>query len=281
VYTNERYPIMQGNLLQIDAILRNKAGAPVPGYAGTEALTATVWPGGTRAPSFHPTMTWTNPAAAAVLITISTAQTQSLTPGLYDLEAAVDAGGGKQPGYGCLIEILAAAAMAAAPWTYLTFEQLRGFSDVIDKLLDLDADRTGFEAQRAQASGELDRRILERYNPSPGRSRRYVNDAGGPGPYVRYAPSPTGAPSPTRAELSGWLGTSALLISPKMLEFLCRWTLAIIYGGPPGRDNPYLEAAGQERSLALQAFKGAFVEIDTDADGIAELRVDQDVTYMT
>jgi hypothetical protein len=151
----------------------------------------------------------------------------------------------------------------------------------VERLQDAVSDETGFAEQRNQASQEFDSWVLSRYQPIPGRSRRYVNpEATGAGSYRAFAPGPTGDPAPSRSTIRSYLGTTKLLPNADVVECVARLALSIIYLAAPGRDNPYREQGNSERQLAIQCFRRALVEFDTNADGVAEVRIDQDVTWL-
>lgn len=279
---SETFQITQGAALTFPAVIRDTFNAPITTFTGSEPLTASVWPGETRAALFSPTAAWVTPGAGSISIHITAVQSAGVEPGQYELLVRLTTSGQVVDAYTCTLEVLAASGATASPASYVSFQNLTQFAPRADRLINLSTDESGFALQCAQASREFDRKVLLRYNPQVGRSRRFVSaDGTAGGPYLRYASSPDNSPAPTRQTIAGYLGTAALLVNADILEAVAREALAVIYQGEPGAQNPYGASAPQERNLAMAAFRRALIEIDTNADGIAEIRIDQDVTYLT
>jgi hypothetical protein len=261
-------------------VVRDGSGAVYTGFSGVEALAGIIWSGDTKASLATFTPVWQDAATGKVVATIAKTTTAALAPGVYLVEIHVADGSAAL--FRGQLEVLASAGSGSAPFSYVTFDQMLEFAPRAGRLFDTGSDETGFAEQRAQASLGFDRRVLLRYNPQPGRSRRYVSDDGtAAGPYLRYALGPGGVAAPTRAAIAGYLGTSAVIVNADVKESVARDALANIYDGEPGGGNPYREDAQRERTLAAQAFRRALVEFDTNADGVAEVRVDQDATWLS
>jgi hypothetical protein len=277
----ERIKVSQGIGVYKVGVVVDGRGKPITNaYTGSEVFAGSVWAGDDRAPLISFAPTWLVPAQATYDLRLSPAQTATLEVGTYALSVKFADGSGEV--LRALLEILPSPGTAAPLFSYITYQQMMVFSQgQVERLQDAVSDETGFAEQRNQASLEFDSWVLSRYQPIPGRSRRYVtSDGGGAGSYRAFGPGPTGDPAPSRSTIRSYLGTTKLLPNADVVECVARLALSIVYLAAPGRDNPYREAGNSERQLAIQAFKRALVEFDTNADGIAEIRVDQDITWL-
>jgi hypothetical protein len=277
----QRIKVSQGIAVDRDGVVKDGNGRAITGtYTGSEILAGVVWAGDDRAPLLTFTPTWTDAALGTYSFQLSAAQTASLDVGTYTVSIKLADGSGEV--LRAVLEVGPSPGAAAPLFSYITYQQMMVFSQgQVERLQDAVSDETGFAEQRNHASLEFDAWVLARYQPVPGRSRRYVTpDGGGAGSYRAFGPGPTGDPAPSRSTIRGYLGTTRLLLNADVVECVARLALAIIYLGQPGRDNPYREAGNSERGLALQAFRRCLVEFDTNADGVAEVRIEQDVTWL-
>jgi hypothetical protein len=276
----QRLKVNQGIVLDQVGTARDSKGAVFTGYTDSTVLAGVVWAGDDRAPLISFTPTWIDATQGTYSIQLSAAQTASLAVGSYTLTVRTADGAGEL--IRAVLEVGPSPGTAAPLFSYITYQQMMVFSQgQVERLQDAVSDETGFAEQRNQASIDLDAMILARYQPVPGRSRRYVTpDGSAAGPYRAFGPGPTGDPAPSRSTIRGYLGTTKLVLNADVVECVAHLALAIIYLGQPGRDNPYREAGNSERALALQAFRRALIEFDTNGDGVAELRIDQDITWL-
>jgi hypothetical protein len=252
-------------------------------YDGSEPLFAPIWAGDDRTPLLTLAPTWFVDAGDGLLkirAELLPADSAQLEPGTYTLD--VFQAGKVAHFYRGSLEILPSSGSASAPFSYIDFDTLATYAAQVGDLLDAVQDQTNFAEQRAQASRDFDKMVLNRYRPIPGRSRRYVSADGlSPGPYAVFAPAADGSPAPTHDTLRGLLGTTAVVVGADMEEVVSHLALSIIYLGQPGTNNPYREAGSMHYGKAMAAFRACVVEIDTDADGVAEIRIDQDVTFLS
>jgi hypothetical protein len=276
----ERLKVSQGIALDRVGTARDSKGAAFTGYTDSTVLAGVVWAGDDRAPLITFTPTWVDATLGTYHIQLTAAQTAALDVGSYTLTVRTADGAGEL--IRAVLEVGPSPGTAAPLFSYITYQQMMVFSQgQIDRLQDAVSDETGFAEQRNQASLEFDAWVLARYQPVPGRSRRYVESGGsGAGSYRTFAPGPANDPAPSRSTIRGYLGTTKLLLNADVVECIAHLALAIIYLGQPGRDNPYREQGNSERQLALVCFRRALVEFDTNADGVAEVRIDQDVTWL-
>jgi hypothetical protein len=254
-------------------------GQPLPDVDPDTALEAVVWSGDDREPVVTNTPTWADSGPPDGTFSLSPAETASLDPGEYTVDVYPL---GRANHYATTrINILAGPGHGAAPFSYITYGQLLMFAPDLPKLFDGETEQSQFAEARAQGSQEFDDLVLARYQPVPGRSRRYLSaDGTAAGNYLAYSDGPNGEPSPSRSELAGWLGTTALVMKADVVECVAHLTLDVIYRGQPGKSNPYQEQGTTAKAQAMDAFRRCIVELDTDDDGTADLRVDQDATWM-
>jgi hypothetical protein len=260
-------------------------------FQSGDALSATVWRGEDQSALFNPTVSWIDAAAGTINLTITAAQlaTAAVTAGTYFVKVLVTPTIDGQPRavhFGT-IRFLAGGGSAAAPVVFATWEDMTQYSPQIEKLQDQDTDQTQFAEERAKARAQTIQRIINRYRPVPGRSRRYMDEERlTAGPYLVFAGSPDGSAAPSPTDLAAWLAgidpaTPHLVLNDDIVEFNARYAAALVYGAQPGRDNAYQQQAGTDYRLAESAWNRAMIEIDTDGDGAADIRVDRDVIYLT
>jgi hypothetical protein len=174
----ERIKVSQGIGVYKVGVVADGRGKPITNaYTGSEVFVGAVWAGDDRAPLITFTPTWLVPAQATYDLRISPAQTATLEVGTYALNVKFADGSGEV--LRALLEILPSPGTAAPLFSYITYQQMMVFSQgQVERLQDAVSDETGFAEQRNQASQEFDSWVLSRYQPVPGRSRRYVDSAG-------------------------------------------------------------------------------------------------------
>lgn len=141
------------------ATFRDGNGDPIA-FAGTEALTGTVWTGGSLAPLFQLTPTWATPGGGVVNVTIPGSNTNGMEPGTYRVILTVVVNGVAVDGYECALEITYAPGSAPTRPTYITVEDLRGVAKWIDQIQNLPDGQAGFADVCADARDWMDQNIL-------------------------------------------------------------------------------------------------------------------------
>jgi hypothetical protein len=156
VETSENYSLTAGTGLAIDVTLRDSNGNVVTTYAGTETLTTTVWPGGTRPASFTAATAWLVPASGTLTVTIGDADTASLPPGRYQLLTQLTSNGTTVNVYGCTLDIVATAGTEATPKMYVAFPDLLRYGRAWLSQLQTNDDEAGYAEQIGRATSWMD-----------------------------------------------------------------------------------------------------------------------------
>jgi hypothetical protein len=82
---NENFVTTQGGSLLISGTLEDATGKPILNqYTNADVLITQIWPGGNRAASFAPATAWLDPAASTFTAAVTSAQTATLYPGVYE-----------------------------------------------------------------------------------------------------------------------------------------------------------------------------------------------------
>jgi hypothetical protein len=266
--------------------LRDSAdGSLIVDYGASDALDGAIWSGLDQSPLVTLAPAWIDPTLGQVGIALAAADLDTLAPGLYRIEAAVTHDGARLPFLDGALEITPAPGSAATLAVYGTLNDLLLYAPQIQKLQDPRAELAGFLGERARARTWINEACLDGYRPNYGRARRYVSaDGTTAGPHLRWvAAGPNGATTPTIADLRAALALGGLRVTEKVREAAAHMAAAIVYLNQPGRDNPYHQLGAQHQARAVELLATAVIEIDLDdpLDGTYDVRVGQDVTWLT
>ncbi len=98
--------VAQGTDASYQVTICDDQGAIITSYAGSEALTGIVWPGGDQAQTFALTLAWNNAGAGAIDVLVTAASTQALGPGTYRVQLSlIDSGGKDRDFYEGVLEV--------------------------------------------------------------------------------------------------------------------------------------------------------------------------------
>jgi hypothetical protein len=247
--SNESYSVSQGSSLAIDVQLNDSAGTPIVTYSGSEPLATTVWPGGTRAASFSAATAWTNPALGTIRIAISAAQTSGLAAGRYQLLTRLTESGLIVDAYSCVIDVLRAAGMDAAPKTYCDPAWLFRYSRGWLRTIQTEDDEAGFAEQL-------------------GRARTWLEDVA----HAHYRV----ANIARSVWLQEQLDADKLMVTDQVRETVAKKALAYIcesmLGG--GSSNDYGKLARMYHSQADYLCSCLTLQLDTNGDGYSDVTID-------
>lgn len=274
--------------------LRNSQGTALQNlYTADDTLSAQVWAGEDQAPLLVPTVAWVNAAAGTLKLTITAAQLAAagVEDDIYDVSVTVTTASDGEPsvGWAGLLQVEDAPGTATALSAYASSGDLAAVAPEVGALQSRRADLAGFLAQRHEARVEFEARVIARYRPQPGRSRRSLDAAAqGPGPYVVLADSPDGSPPPATAAVRAWLDGDRLILTPEIRIANAYYAAALVFEDQvlanPQSANAYAALAVRYRERFDQAWPRCMVEFDaTEADPPATPthRIDRDVTYLT
>jgi hypothetical protein len=274
---NENFPLSQGSALVIPAVLRDPLGNPITTDTGAEALTTTVWPGGSAAPSFAPATTWVSPAAGTITIAITSAQTVGLDPGRYQLLTRVTPPGGDPvDGYACTLDVaaFAGAGAGAAPTSYGSFADLLDRAPWLEKL-QRPTDLAGFARQRHLARKWFEDLLHRHYRGASGLLGDFafvpgLSFGGRPGDAISYRDGRRSS------DLQSWLDAGGLDVTEQVIDAVSCYAIALLCDRQiaPGKDdNGYPAAAARWFARAEDAALNITAEIDTNGDSVNDLTI--------
>lgn len=267
-----------------DFTLRDAAGAAITIYTGTEALSSRIWSGQDQATLASPVATWLVPAAGTVRVTVSDTNLADLPPSLYRMEGTLTVGSTVLRFFDGSIAVTTSPGVAEAPATYCSLADMLLYAPQVQKLQDARADLAGFLGGRARAKDWTDEHCLDGYRPNYGRARRgLAADGVAAGPHLHWvAAGPDGAATPTVADLRSALAAGGLVVTAKLREANAHMAAAIVFLNQPGKDNPYHQQGAYHADCAAALLAAAVIEIDLDdpPDGVADVRVGQDITWL-
>jgi hypothetical protein len=259
----------------------DKNGAAITTALAGDPLQATVWMGDDQAALFHPSLTWIDNTQGTTKLTVAAAQTAALAAGVYRLECYWIPNNLRRRFFNGFLELEHSAGSAAALSTYCSYNDLLAYAPQVAKLAAAD-DQSLFAEERHNARLLFESKVLDRYRPQPGRTRRYVDATGLlAGPFLRYADPPIGSAVPTSAQIAAYLTANKLVVSEDIIRCNALLAAAFVYQANPGAQNVYQQLGQQAAKDAQAQFEQSTLEFDTNSDGTPELRIDRDVTFLT
>ena len=249
-------PVRQGDAASWVITVRDASGSAITStYTGSETLAARVWPGDTLPVSFVPTCAWKVAASGTIDLSVSGAQTTSVSPGTYYLQIRITDGGSTYSAFDAQLAIEAAPGATATPSTYCTYAELLTYGrfDLIE--VPTDYDQAGFLVQRARARTWFEDLLYSH-------DRGISNSSQGWSIYSRIG---------TGIGKNPWLKTALaanqLLVTDDIKEANACYALSLILIGRP-------ERAAEFRFRAGEIAKTVVAEIDTNADGLGDYTID-------
>jgi hypothetical protein len=261
---------------------RTLEGEPIP-FLFTDPLEGVLWPGDERAATLSPAVEWADAPKGIFSVTIASAMTVGLAPGIYRIQAfCTPTSDGERR---CILDesvkFLPTAGSSAAGKSYVTSEDLLDYCPRLEQLQDAETDQAGFAEQRARARTWFDEEVVRNYFPVPGRTRRKVDLSGtGAGPYMAFADPPAGAAVPSDDQLRAMLDADGLVVTDQVRECVAHKAASIVYGGV--KSGAYSAEAAQHEGMARRLFYRIEAEIRTDPElASADIRVGRDVIFLT
>lgn len=234
-------------------------GRAVTGYAGSESVSGVVWAGDDRAQLFAPTVAWVGGSTTDVNVSGTTVNTD-VEPGSYPLEITA----GSESFFAGWLVVAARPAAATAPKVYCDLDDLRMYGGAWLDRLQTKADQAGFAEQRGRARSTIDDWILDRV--------------------CMGLASVSSTYATRRATYKAYLDADGLKIGgaypDRIVEVAARLALAILLDGQLGEKDPtpYQSHARAQRDMAWELWRSTVVQIDTDADGLANEQISMAAT---
>jgi hypothetical protein len=256
------FPVRRGTALDVIITLTDDQGDPITTYAGTEPLSAYLWPGGSLPPLFSPSASWISGPSGTIQLFVTAAQTAGLKEGRHkgtlDL---LDPALGLLEAYAWAIDVLLAPGTQTLGLAYCAYADMLRHGRLALKKLQLDDDLAGFAAEIDDASRWLDDYIIARYPTSN------VALLGDPGyGALLYGNSPGALPNQW---LRGVLAGGGLVVRPKVAEAVAKRALAALFKNQVGKDAEEFRVMGRRLETESSGVAATLVaEICTDGSGV-------------
>jgi hypothetical protein len=262
------FEVRQGVALPITVALMDDQGNPITSYVGTEALAASVWPGGNRPALFSPTAAWLVPGAGTISVLVTAAETATLAAGRYPGSLDLtDGSGAVLEAYRWAIDVLDAPGTGVAPPAYCGFDDLLDYGRAWLRTLQDEDDQAGFAEECGRARSWLNDLILAGWTASNSLT------LGDPG----YGAVLTGQGGRLPSVwLRQQLDAGALILRPQVVEICALKALSLICRSQIGPGDKGQDFARMGRIYGVEAnelVKTLRAEIDTNQDGIPEFAV--------
>lgn len=247
--------------------LRNESDAVITTWTGSATLSATCWRGDDQASLFSPTVAWETPASGTIRLSVSAAQSATLTVGRYLVNLSVTGTDGAIIQPVGELAVLPAPGSGTARTTYATYDDMaRHAGGWLAKLQRADTDQTGFLEERADARAEFEERLHACFDPDT-TFRVDSLDHLYPDNWRR-----TGMRDDW---LIAALLANKLLVTQRIKDICSLLALSRICKRQisPTEDKGYANAASHFASEANNLMAMTTVEIDTNADGVGDVTI--------
>lgn len=243
-------------------------------FTGAETITASVWPGDDLPETFAPTLVWLAAVNATVTLSVSAAQTASVTPGDYYVQLTVS---GVKQRIGTLRVGPSPGTGAAAPTICTRADVLNVGGKAVESLIE-GSDQGTLGELRGRACrwtwrtlASRARSILESQASRHGAVKEV--DPIDPTDGVDAGPNwgPSTIPDTTVRNqikaIQGYLNDGLLMTDDEVVEANAHWVIHLLYARQiAGRDgdDQYRSLSRYHRSEAIRILAGATLRINTD-----------------
>lgn len=265
----DTWPVDQGDDATFTATLRDENGNAYTGYAGTEPITCTVWPGNELPPlTGVATADWLDATAGTIDVAIAGSGTAALVPASYDLKLEING----VSVFRATLAIGESAGATAGRTAHVTLRHLRKHYKNVDKLIARGDDPTALEA-RADAWDWLCDLLHRHYRNGSGLTTDFHFvpgiSFGGLYPFGYYRDGRRSS------ELQGWLDAGRLDLTTPVLDAMACHALAQICGGQVdvGDKEVWADFAARFAARAEQIVSCLTAELDSDGDGVNDLTI--------
>jgi hypothetical protein len=258
--------VFQGAAMTIPFQIADADGNVITSYGGTEALVCEVWPGGNRANSFFPVITWVNNALGEVLITISAADTAGVAIGRYQVYATLTPA--MQDPVAILvttIDVSATPGTTPTPTTYCSYQDLLKYGRSWIRQLQTSDDEAGFAEQLGRARSWIEDLAHAHYRVA---AMTMVIGS------QAFGPRRSGARS---TWLQEQLDANTLILTDQIREASAKKALAFICEGqvgPAEGQAAYARLARMYHSQADYLGTCLTLSLDTNNDGFPDVNID-------
>jgi hypothetical protein len=238
-------------------------------FAGTEALSASVWPGGALAPLPGVLQSaWTAPFDGTVATTVRGAATAALVPGYYKVQVTVTTATATLPIYEGWLRLTPVPGTATPGPVYATFDDVVAYGgDWVQELIS-ESGESGFQYELERARMWLDTAIVGKFRVL---SYRY-----GPQYWVQLGTWPWGPPDAPDRTITEYLQQNLLIVPPRdqAVEICAHRALSQLCAKKvdfSDQTEKFRLRARYHNDKANQLFAGLRAQIDLNADGWPEL----------
>lgn len=261
------WKISPGLSVTYQATLNDADGNPIA-FAGTEALSGSVWAGGSLAPLFALAPTWATPGSGVVNVPVPGTNTAGLDPGTYRLILTVVLNGAACDAYEAALQITYAPGSTSVRPAYITVEDLRGAAKWIDQIQNLDDGQEGFQDACADARDWMDQNILRNYR---GGAITLLGMHG-----VALDAWFTGGPwrsSLDNIYIKQQLALNTLMLTTPIKKAMVYYALSCICEGMVGLGGDWGKRQGYYQQKAFQTLAGTVAQLDINGDGLPEIPI--------
>ena len=249
--------------------LLDSDGNTITGYTSGATLSCSVWSGDDQAVLFAPTASWFgDPSLGQVRLDIRSAQTGSLSTGIYHLRLQVTAAGYTYDGLYATLRLQATPGAASPRPTYCTADHLNLYAPWLSRIQDLDQDQAGFAEQRAHSRDWFDDLILRAFRGGSTSISAFPCTA-----FWGQSQRRTGQANPYIKQL---LANNQLIVTRKVIEATALYAIALVCQAQlmPGTKNPYGEMADTFLRRAEDRASTITAEIDLNGDGLGDIIIE-------
>lgn len=251
--------------------LYDSGGNLVTSFEAADALSAAIWAGDDMTTSVAPSVTWITPAQGTISLTVSAANTASLSTGLYRIRVAIAPLGTGQllVAYDGRIEFTYSAAAGTPRPVYCTYQDLLKIAPWIESIQDAANDQAQFTDERADARAWFDECCLRNFHAT------YMGQYGAASQYLFDF---WGAGGPRKSVLaSRWLtqalAANQLLVSVRVARVNALYALSQICTAQILTKSSYAALAAKFWHDAQNLLISTVAEIDVDGDGYGEVAI--------
>jgi hypothetical protein len=203
-----------GMAAQYQITLFASDGTVVTTYSTADTLAAVVWSGFSTAVLGTPAVSWINPAAGTLQLTLQSADTVNLTPSKYQISVTIDHLGQTVEGWRGWLNVTASPGITVEPTTYCQYEDMVKYMQTADHQQRAET-QAGFIDQRGLARAWLDEIIL-----CHSQGQRHIGYVSGYLPYYFLGRDPW---------IKDQLDLNHLVVSNKIIEINAKKALSLVH----------------------------------------------------